>query len=387
MSRFRILPLALAGALTLSLCSCVHEETSDYVAPSGVAVQTQLVEVNTVSNTNKVSGKVIADNETSVFVPTNALCTAVYVQQGDEVQAGDKICTLDLSSTLASQGAASVNYSATVQSYNDQKALFDAQIALAENNLTTTQRLFEIGAASQLEVDNASLQLKQLQATKSSTLAQLEAGIQSGLSSLSQLSTLLEHVDSFGNVIAPVSGTISTLTAVESSYISAAYPVAVITGADQMKLSAMVSETLVPQLKIGDQVEVSVSSANTVFTGTIRSIDTAANAQTRLYGVTVSIPAEVTGLLVGMSADATFFTNVSDGAVVIPSQAVLNSNGVEYVFVVKDGTAVRVDVETGLAGSGITQVLSGLEAGQELVTVGQSYLTDGCAVRVVSGEE
>lgn len=387
MSYHRIPVLALAGILTLSLTGCVQEETSDYVAPSGVAVQTQIVERSTVSNTNKVSGKVIADNETSVYVPTNALCTAVYVEQGDEVKAGDIICHLDLNSTLASQVAANVSYNSAVQSYNDQEALFNAQIALAENNLLTTQRLFEIGAASKLEVDNASLQLQQLQATKNSTLAQLEAGIQSGLSNLSQLGTLLEHVDGRGNVIAPASGLITTLTCVESSYISAAYPVAVITGADQMKLSVMVSETLVPQLKIGDEVDVSVSSANTAFTGTIRSIDTAANPQTKLYGVTVSIPAEVTGLLVGMSADITFFTNVSDDAVVIPSQAILTSNGVDFVFVVSNGTAQRHEVETGLTGSGVTEILSGLEGSEELVTVGQNYLSDGCAVRVVSGED
>ena len=387
MSYHRIPVLALAGILTLSLIGCVQEETSDYVAPSGVAVQTQIVERSTVSNTNKVSGKVIADNETSVYVPTNALCTAVYVEQGDEVKAGDIICHLDLNSTLASQVAANVSYNSAVQSYNDQEALFNAQIALAENNLLTTQRLFEIGAASQLEVDNASLQLQQLQATKNSTLAQLEAGIQSGLSNLSQLGTLLEHVDGRGNVIAPASGVITTLTCAERSYISAAHPVAIITGADQMKLSVMVSETLVPQLNIGDEVDVSVSSANTDFTGTIRSIDTTANPQTKLYGVTVSIPSEVTGLLVGMSADITFFTNVSDDAVVIPSQAILTSNGVDFVFVVSNGTAQRHEVETGLTGSGVTEILSGLEGSEELVTVGQNYLSDGCAVRVVSGED
>ena len=42
---------------------------------------------------------------------------------------------------------------------------------------------------------------------------------------------------------------------------------------------------------------------------------------------------------------------------------------------------------TGLAGNGVTEILSGLEEGAVLVTVGQSYLADGSAVRVVSGED
>ena len=54
--------------------------------------------------------------------------------------------------------------------------------------------------------------------------------------------------------------------------------------------------------------------------------------------------------------------------------------------VVEDGKAKYVEVTQGLMGSGVTQIPSGLTAGQELVTVGQSYLSDGDPVRVVSGE-
>ena len=43
-------------------------------------------------------------------------------------------------------------------------------------------------------------------------------------------------------------------------------------------------------------------------------------------------------------------------------------------------------VQTGLTGSGVTEVTEGLEDGQQLVIVGQEYLTDGDAVRIVSGE-
>ena len=50
------------------------------------------------------------------------------------------------------------------------------------------------------------------------------------------------------------------------------------------------------------------------------------------------------------------------------------------------GTAYLNGEITGLTGSGVTEVTSGLSAGQQLVTVGQSYLSDGDPVRVVSGE-
>ena len=54
---------------------------------------------------------------------------------------------------------------------------------------------------------------------------------------------------------------------------------------------------------------------------------------------------------------------------------------------VEEDTAKYTEVTTGLTGNGVTEVTSGLSAGQQLVTVGQTYLTDGTPVRIVSGEE
>ena len=388
MNHNRITALAAAFALALSLTSCAApQEESNYVAPAGVAVQVESVARTTIATDNRANGKVASDNETNVFVPTNALCTAVYVAQGDTVNAGDKLCTLDLASTIANQKAASVNYQSLVNQYNAQKALLDKQIALAENNLTTTQKLFEIGAASQLEVDNAQITLDQAVMGRDSGLAQLEAGIQSGKANLDQVQMVLEHVDGEGNVIAPVSGTISTLTAVESSFVTASYPVAVIQGAEQMKISVYVSEALIPALAVGNTADVLVETAGVSFPSQIRSVDRSANPQLGLYGVTLSVPAEVTGLLPGMFADVTFHADSRENTIVIPTQAIQSNDGVQYVYVVEDNAAVYTEVTTGLVGNGVTEILSGLEEGDALVTVGQTYLTDGSAVRVVSVEE
>ena len=60
---------------------------------------------------------------------------------------------------------------------------------------------------------------------------------------------------------------------------------------------------------------------------------------------------------------------------------------IQYVYLVEDGAARYVEVTTGLTGSGVTEVTSGLSAGQQLVTVGQAYLHDGDVVRIVEGEK
>ena len=389
MSQKRILSLALAAALMLSLSACGGEGSSasgSQEEAAGVAVQVKEVTAGDISTENKVSGKVVADSEHTIMVGVSAKCTAVYVEAGDLVQAGEKICTLDLASTLASYNAANISYSSAVQSYQDQKAIFDKQIQLAQDNVNNLKQLFEIGAASQLEIDQAELSLQQAQAGRDSTLAQLEAGMQSYKSNVEQLSAVLENVDAGGNVIAPASGTLVSLSAVENGFVSPSMPVAVIDGVDQMKVQVSVSEALVPKLAIGDEADVSVTAVEASFVGTIRSVEQAANMQTKLYTVTLSVPAEVGGLMAGMFADVTFRTDTSANTIVVPTEAILTSGDVQYVYVVEDGVARYVEVTTGLTGTGVTEVLTGLTPGQQLVTVGQSYLADGDPVRVVSGE-
>lgn len=391
MKQKRIFSLALAAALALSLTACQQaagtEGGDGEPSAAGVAVQVQEVKVDTISTENKVSGRVVADGQESVFVAAQAQCTAVYVDVGDTVIAGQKLCTLDMASTLSSYSAANISYTSAVQSYNDQAAIFDKQIALAEKNVSDLKALFEIGAASQLEIDQAELSLQTAQAQRASTLAQLEAGMQSYKSNVEQLSAVLENVDGQGNVIAPVSGTILTLNAAESSYVSPSMPVAVIDGADRMEISVSVSEALVPKLAQGDEVDVSISALNVQLVGAIKKLERSANMQTKLYNVTISIDEDVDGLLSGMFADVSFRTDTSADAIVIPTEAILTSNGVQYVFVVEDNTARYVEIGTGLTGSGVTEVTSGLKGGEQLVTVGQAYLSDGDAVRIVSGED
>lgn len=373
----------VAGAMLLGLTGCggVAEEEE---TPVGTPVQVQTVERDTISSENKVSGKVISDDQRTIALGSAVKCTAVHAQAGDTVEAGEAICTLDIDSIQASYNAAAISYESSAQSYRDNTVVFSDQIALYQKNVSDLQALYAIGAASQTEIDQAELTLKNAIATRNATLSQLEAAMQSYKSTLEQLNTVLENVDGAGNVVAPISGTLAAMNAVENETLSASLPVAVIDAADQMKVVVSVSEAMVTKLAIGDSANVSVSAAEADFTATIRSVERTANPQTQLYSVTLTVPEGTEGLLSGMFADVTFYTDVSTDAVVVPTEAILTNGETQYVYVVEGDTARYVQVETGLTGAGVTEITAGLDGGEQLVTVGQAYLSDGAAVRVVS---
>ena len=382
----RVLAAVLAVGMALALTACGGEEPVEETGPAGVAVQVKTVTAGSIATENKVSGQVSADNESVILIASPAKCTAVYKDAGDLVEAGDILCTLDLGSTLSSYNAARISYQSAVQSYQDQKVILDKQVALASDNVENTKALFDIGAASQLEVDQAELNYQNAVAGRNSALSQLEAGMQNAKSGVEQLDTALENVDPDGNVLAPQSGTLVTMNATEGSFISNSMPLIVIDGAEQMKVTASVSEALVPKLSAGDSADVTVGAANQKFTAVVRSVERAASMQTKLYNVVLTVPADVTGLLSGMFADVTFHTDVAEHTIVVPTEAIRTSNGVQYVYVVEEDTARYIEVTTGLTGSGVTEVTSGLTEGQQLVTVGQAYLADGDPVRVVGQE-
>ena len=376
---------ALLLAACMLFAGCAQKEEAQDVPTAGVAVQVRTVATDNISSDSVVSGQVALENETAVYIMTGALCTEVLVEEGMEVKAGDVICRLDMSTTRENDHSGNTSYLSMDSSYNDQKALLDRQVALYEKTYYDTIALYNIGAASQMEVQSAELQYLSTKVQRDSTLAQLAANMQNYQSNYLQMELAMQSVSMSGEVIAPTDGVISSLVAVEGEMLSSSYPVAVIAGAEQAKIAVSVSESVVPKLKVGDFATVTVSSLGLTFDAPIYSIDRVPNLQTKLFGVVLTVPADVEALRSGTFADVAFHVATANNAVVVPTEAILTANAEQFVFVVEDGSAVKTVIKTGLAGNGMTEVTEGLSAGVEIVTLGQQYLSDGDLVRIVEG--
>ena len=88
----------------------------------------------------------------------------------------------------------------------------------------------------------------------------------------------------------------------------------------------------------------------------------------------------------GMFATVTLVTNAKHDVPVIPRSAVINTYGSWIVFTVTKGnTAERREIKLGLESEDLIEVVSGLELGEQVVTVGQNFLSNGDPVRIVEG--
>ena len=380
----KLIALLTLSVLLLSLCACGEQEETS-TEPAGVAVQVTTVKKEDVSTAHRVTGTVSDADAASLYASADAKVGAVYVAAGQAVKAGDKLCRMESGSLFASYNAADATYLTTISTYLNQQDIFAKQIALYEKLWSDTKKLYNIGAASKLEVEQAELQYLGGIAQRDGTLSQIEQGLEQYKAYQEKRSSLT--VDADGDVVAPYDGVVSAWGLSEGMIPSDQYPVAVITGERGMKVTTYVSEALMPLLHEGDKVTVKLNAIGAELDGTIRSVSDSVNQQTRLYTVAIGLPDNAKGLVAGLFADVTFYTDTAVSAVAIPSEAILTYSGTEYGYVAENGTAKYVEVKTGLVGDGVTQITAGLSGGEKLITVGQQYLTDGAPVRVVSAED
>ncbi|MBP3284343.1 MAG: efflux RND transporter periplasmic adaptor subunit [Clostridia bacterium] len=392
----------LCGMLLLTGCGD-KDASAGLTEKEGTAVEVSTVALGEIATENRINGRVVSENEVSIYSPISAEVTSVNVKVGDKVSTNTVLFTVDNESLMR-------NYQALVADYDRTKALYDQQIALAEKSLEDTKTiyneqvrqaevsarnihaLYEVGAATSIEVDNVDFALEQARIGADSAIKQAEItltstknGAESALTSMKNgISDSWDVIDkTYGK--STINGTVTAVNIKKGVMTSPQVASVVVSNSDKQQVLVSVSETLKPLLKAGYSVDVVISAIGSEkINGVIDSVSPSPNAMTSLYDVYINLPEDTLSTSLGMFAEVTFRTNRKENAVVIPTQAILTDGETQYVFVTEDeNTAKKVVIETGLVGKDTTEVTGGLKEGDQLIIKGQSYLTDTASLRIV----
>lgn len=380
--------LAALLAASMALCAGCGSQTSDdgeEQTAAGTAVEVAEVTKGAMSTEYSVNGKVVADNEVQVFPMLAGQVLTLSVSEGDKVAKGQTLLNVDTSSVTSTMSSLRESYNATKTA--TEKAIENAQIGVEQAQLAVenTEALLEAGAAAEQDLTKAKQGLAQAQAGVQQAHAQQAA-------SLAQIQASMDQINkqaSYGTVTAPCAGTVTAVNVVQGGMASSAQPAVVIAEDSRVKINASVSEDVFAGLHTGDSAGVQISVlSDEVKSAKIVSLPAAANQQTNLYDVSVSVPSG-TEPAIGAFATVIFYTDRRENTLSVPTDCVLTGNDNErYLFTVDESgtTAARVTVETGLVGKTNTEITSGLNEGDRVVVKGQSYLSDGSAVRVVTSD-
>ena len=262
--------------------------------------------------------------------------------------------------TNASSGSGQLDSSiATLESTVDQ---LQAQVDVARANIKASKKAVEAASAGTSVYD------AQIRAA--------ETGVESA-----------RYQQSLYTITAPISGIIETVNVAKDEMAPQGVAAFTISEKKTMEASFYVTEEVKNYLKLGDPVRTEVDEEGKYSPGKIIGIDTAVDPQKGLFKVTAEIrPADRSDFSSGTSVNLLVVSNSAKNQILIPYDAVYYENGQAYVFVIKNGVAVRKNVETGIYDSKNIVITDGLSAGNRVVTSWASGLKDGAEVELADSQ-
>lgn len=412
----KILCAALALMIAVIPAGCGKKEDKDGAQEAATNVTVYEAGKDTVKNSVSYNGTIVEGEYTSISAKVSAKVEAIYVEEGDYVQAGTVLAKLDSTDLRLSYNQALASYNSALASYDmtanassvqsqtsASQALSQAQIAYndAKQNLDRTQQLYDMGAASKVQLEsaqsaeqNAKLALNSAQqnmdlqsgVVNEKTIAAAKAGVDAAKAALDIAANSLNNT----SIVSPSAGYVSSKNIVKGQYAAPGVEIFAIKNSDTVEAEINITESDIPFVTVGTTAEVTVKSSDTgKFTGTVSMVNPTKNAQTGLYKVHIAIPNGEGKIKVGMIADITLTLKESESVISIPSEAIMQDGDEFYVYLAdaEGKTAVKTVVEKGIENSEMTEITNGVNAGDKVILKGKEYLSEkNNKIKITNGQ-
>jgi macrolide-specific efflux system membrane fusion protein len=242
---------------------------------------------------------------------------------------------------------------------NDSKST-DADKAEADQKVTVAQSSVDL---AKVNSDNA--YSNYLLQKKTAALRTVTAPIAGTITTLN-----VKNGDQLGSSSSGSSAGSSGSTSSSSASTSSSTPI-VIADLGSMKGSISINEVDAAAVKTGQKVSMAFDAIDGLtLTGKVERVSTIGTETSGVvsYPVTIGFDSIDSKVKPQMSLTATITTDVKQDVLLVSSSAIKTSGETSYVMVMKNGSPQRVNVEIGSANDTDTEIKSGLNEGDEVVT-------------------
>jgi len=187
-----------------------------------------------------------------------------------------------------------------------------------------------------------------------------------------------------GPVLSPISGVVGKVNVEVGQSAAPGMPVATVASfSDRIRVRAAVSDADLPYAKVGATADVSVSAIpDQVFSGRVTQVSPMVDAASRSATVEVTLSNSQHRLVPGMTASVRLVVERREHVVAVPLSALFSTDKTRAVVI--DGTTARSrPIQTGLVGDDLVEIVSGIQPGDKVATVGKERVQDGETVRPV----
>ena len=340
-----------------------------------------------------VRGQTEATRQVNVVAETTGQIVSKPLRKGSFVETGDLMCELDPGTREASLAEARARLSEATARRGEAESrvpeararLIEAKARLSEAqvNQNAAQKLSEDGFASETRVKNAEAAVAAAEAgveAANSGVSAAQSGIQSADASIESAAAGIAAAEkeiSRLRLTAPFAGVLESDTAELGSLLQPGALCATIIQLDPIKLVGFVPEVDVDRIAPNARAGARLTSGREVV-GNVTFISRSADTTTRTFRIEIEVPNADLTIRDGQTAEI-IIASAGTAAHLVPGSAMtLNDAGTLGVRVAVDGVA-RFKPVTLLRDTVDGVWLAGLNAEEDIIVVGQEFVTDGVA--------
>ena len=376
--------MVTVGFGLMVLVSCGKEEVrrATPVAAVPVAVHTAAAGEQEWPSGFEATGTVRARTSGAVSSKVMGYVQQVSARVGEHVRAGQTLVTLevrDLDSAVRTAEVSKAEVQAAIPEAESSIAAARANQELARATFRRMEDLFTKKSISNQEFDEASARLKAAEASYEMARAR-RAQIDSRLAQADQGIRSAAVMRDYAKLTAPFAGVVTARNVEPGNLASPGTPLLVVEQEGSLRLEAMLDESRLGSVKVGQPVEVSLEALDKKLVAKVSEIEPSVDPASRSYTVKIDLPA-MAQLRSGMFGRTVFATSARK-VLTVPAGAVQERGQLQTVFAVEDGAAHARLVTTGERGAAGVEILSGLSAGEQVVSPIPAGLQDGAKVEV-----
>ena len=358
--------------------------------PAGEVVSTALAEKQDLQETLRLKAVLEGTESTEVVSRLHYEVKELLVKEGDRVKKGQLLAVLD--STDLSQEMSLKKGSLTLLQKQQAETLRDRQVEYnnAKKAYDDTKALFDIGAASKAELDDAKEKLDAIPAENGKAV--LSAVEKQTLANTNQEISIQASTMDDCQIRSMIDGTVTRVNTKVGRFADETEddkPMFVIENVDTLQMKVMVSENDIAKVSVGQKVDITADILNgeSVAGEVIRISPTGelkdGTTSERVIPVYISVKEKNDKLIAGITAKATIHIAEAKQALIVPYEAVSElEDGSTVVYVGNADNTIRiVPVKLGLETDLYVEIKGGeLKEGQTIVLNPSPALTEGMAV-------
>ncbi len=193
-----------------------------------------------------------------------------------------------------------------------------------------------------------------------------------------------QSVQDMARVKAPISGYITRINVFPSDNVRQGDALFTVSDLEELKATVWLTDRQVREVEVGQAA--SAVWQDQEVSGEVVQVDMAMDQTRKAFAAKLRFRNPGLRIQSGVTAAVQIETYRNEDAVILNQREILDDGSQQWVFVVRNGEAVEVPVETGRSQGLLVEVTSGLSQGDDVITSGIELVSDGSAVRIVERE-